>query len=504
MVGRWVAGALAVVAALAGGCSLGGNSDKAGGEERPDAVVLTLANHEPDVIDLDEFAREVARESNGSVRIEFKHRWREGEIDYEPRTIEDVRDGRVDLAKVSARAFDLAGVNTLQPLVAPFAVDSYALQRRVLRSPLAARMLRGVEQLGVVGIALLPGELRKPLGVSRALVEAADYRGATIGTRPSELGARTFRALGASPASYEPGGDISLFDGTEGGLAGIEGDRYDGPARTLAANVYLWPRALAIVINRQAYEALSDDQREALRAAGRAAVDPAIEDIEGREREALGVLCNRAQLVLRSASRSQLDALRAATSPVSRALERDPDTRGAAREIAAMRAEVEPEPAPICTTENGERATGGATPVDGLWRMETTADEFAEIAPPGDVVPENWGKLTVAIAAGRFAFTNENREACIWAYGGYTVKRNIVELTVEDGGGDAPTGAANRPGEVYSYRWSRYRDRLTLSPVRGAISPEGFRVKPWRHVEGRPSLSALSSRCPPPAKALQP
>ena len=280
MTRTWILGALAATAVVVGGCFGGDDSDKAGGEQQPDAVVLTLANRDPDTLDLGEFAREVARQSNGSLRIEFKNGWREGRVDYEPRTIEDVRDGKVDLAKVGARAFDLVGVNSLQPLVAPFAVDSYALERRVLHSPLAARMLRGVEQVDLVGVALLPGDLRKPLGFTRRLVEAADYRGATIGTRVSELGGRTFRALGAKPEYFEPGGDISSFDGTEVGLTGVEGDRLDGPARTLAANVNLWPRVLAIVMNREAYDALSDDQREALRAAGRAALDPAIERVE--------------------------------------------------------------------------------------------------------------------------------------------------------------------------------------------------------------------------------
>jgi hypothetical protein len=97
-------------AALAGGCSLGGDSDRAGGERRADAVVLTLANHEDSSLDLDEFALAVRRVSQGSLRIEFKNRWREGEVDYERRTIKDVRDGKTDLAKVSARAFDVVGV----------------------------------------------------------------------------------------------------------------------------------------------------------------------------------------------------------------------------------------------------------------------------------------------------------------------------------------------------------------------------------------------------------
>jgi TRAP-type C4-dicarboxylate transport system substrate-binding protein len=497
-------GTLAAAAALAGGCSLGDDSDRAGGERRPEAVVLTLANHEDSSLDLDEFALAVRRLSQGSLRIEFKNRWRESEVDYEPRTIGDLRAGKTDLAKVSARAFDLVGVKSLQPLVAPFAVDSYALQRRVLLGDMTARMLSGVERLDLVGIALLPGELRKPLGASRPLIGASDYRGATIATRLSELGARTFRALGATGEAIVPGSDTSSFDGAELGIDGLHGDVYDGPRRTLAANVSLWPRALVIVMNRDAYERLSDDQRVALRAAGRAAINPATKRIRQFESEVLGVICRRREPALRVATRSQLDSLRTATSSLTRRLEHNPVTRDAAERIAALRARVEPEPAPTCPARKSKRATRGATPVDGLWRMDTTADELARVAAPGDVVPENWGASTFALRAGRFALTTESRNACIWAYGSYAVKGNVVDWTVEDGGGISPNDFTNESDELYRFRWSRYRDRLTLSPVRGAISPAPMRVKPWRRLDDEPSLEVLAERCRPPADSLQP
>jgi TRAP-type C4-dicarboxylate transport system substrate-binding protein len=491
-------------AALAAGCSWGGDADRAGGERRPDAVVLTLANHEDSSLDLDEFALAVRRESQGSLRIEFKNRWRESEVDYEPRTIEDVRDGQADLAKVSARAFDVVGVESLQPLVAPFAVDSYALQRQVLLSGIRARMLGGVERLDLVGIALLPGELRKPLGVSRPLIGASDYRGATIATRRSELGEGTFRVLGASGEVVVPGSDVSAFDGAEIGLDGLQGEDYDGPPRTLAANVSLWPRALTIVMNLDAYERLSAAQQAALRAAGRAAVDPAMKRVQQFEREALGIICRRGEPALRLATPSELGALRSATSSLTRALERDPATRDVARRIAALRARVEPEPAPTCSPRKRGGVARGATAVDGLWRMDTTAEELARITVPGDVVPENWGVSTFALGAGRFAFTTESRDACVWAYGSYAVKGNVVEWRVEDGGGISPNEFTNEPGELYRFGWSRYRDRLTLSPVRGAISPAPMRVKPWRRLDGKPSVEALAKRCRPPADALQP
>jgi TRAP-type transport system periplasmic protein len=492
--------ALVAAALLTSAC--GDEADKAGGESESGAEVLTLANPDDGSFHLDEFAREVEEQSDGSLRIEFRNRWRFAEPDYEQGTIEDVRDGEVDLGSVGARAFDLAGVKDFQPLVAPFAIDSYALEREVLESPLAQDMLTSVEQLDLVGVTLLPGELRRPFGISRPLLKASDYRGATIGIRPSEIGAATFEALGASPKSYHFSDDISAFDGIETAADGIAYD-YDGPARTFTTNVGLWPRVLTIVMNRDSYDALSDDQRQALEEAGGAALEPSLEDIQFREREAVGVLCTR-EVAVGAASASQLESLRSATAPVAEAVQRAPDTRDAAREIEAMRAEVEPEPAPACEEDASVPAAAEATPLDGLWLMETTREEAATVVQASDLVPENWGEFIIAYRDGRFAFTTESEGACIWAYGSYSVDGDVVEWRIEDGGGETPQDAANTPGEVFHYTWSRYRDQLTLGPVDGKVSAEPFRVEPWRRLDGEASVDSLSERCPPPADALEP
>jgi hypothetical protein len=55
-------------------------------------------------------------------------------------------------------------------------------------------------------------------------------------------------------------------------------------------------------------------------------------------------------------------------------------------------------------------------------------------------------------------------------------------------------------GELFTFRWSLYRGVLTLSPVKGAVSPTP--PKPWLRISTTPSAGFLSTRCPPPAAAL--
>jgi hypothetical protein len=83
-----------------------------------------------------------------------------------------------------------------------------------------------------------------------------------------------------------------------------------------------------------------------------------------------------------------------------------------------------------------------------------------------------------------------------------TVNGNEFEQLFTDAGGIAPDGAANKPGELFTFRWSLYRGVLTLGPVSGAASPPSFLVKPWLKISTVPSPHFLSRRCLPPAGAL--
>jgi hypothetical protein len=123
---------------------------------------------------------------------------------------------------------------------------------------------------------------------------------------------------------------------------------------------------------------------------------------------------------------------------------------------------------------------------------------------PGDPQPvaENYGNWIFVFDRGRFAITQEYEDACTWGYGRYTVHDHRMAWAFTDGGGIAPNNAENKPGEFFRFGWSRYRDTLALTPVRGAISPFNFRGKPWRRVSATPSARFLSQRCPPPARAL--
>ena len=198
-------------------------------------------------------------------------------------------------------------------------VNSLELEQRVLERPGARRALAGVEPLGLVGLAVLPGPLRRPFGLSRPLLGPDDYRGATVGIRLGDVADSTLRALGAAPKGYRIGA-LGRVDGAND-AATIQNNRYDVSGAALTANVALWARPETIVISSTAFARLAPAQRAVLRRAGRAAVAPVRARVAREQREALAELCGRGSLTL-AASATDLAGLRAAVRPVAAALAR--------------------------------------------------------------------------------------------------------------------------------------------------------------------------------------
>jgi TRAP-type C4-dicarboxylate transport system substrate-binding protein len=493
-----LAAALAAAWSLAG-CSVGG-SERVGGERPAEVRVLTMLDPFSNRQELTEFVGEVSRLSHGALRIRVVQAGHESP-DYEAATIRDMRHGRADLAFAGSRAWDEFGVHSLRALGAPLLIDSYRLQERVLMSGLVGSMLEELRQLGLVGIGILPGGMRRPLGVARRLAAPSDFRGLTIGTQQSRVADATLRALGALPQRL-PAAASSLagLDGIEHRVAAIEVDRLDVDGSRLMTNVDLWPRPLVIFANARSYGRLTGDQRRILRTAAANVVPRKLAAERNLEAETSGNICRKGRATFDSATPAELQALRRAVEPVYRDLERDPGTHDAIEAIERLKQQLAEPPAevPKCERAAEAPASGAATEIDGVWRMDTDRPAAAP-----DNLAENWGHWIYVFDRGRFAITQENREACKWGYGTFAVDGNRMSWTFRDGGGIAPNNATNRSGEFFVFDFSAYRDTLTVAPVKGEISPLNFRAKPWRRLTDTPSRQYFSKRCPPPAAALR-
>ena len=326
--------ALVIVAA---GC--GGDRDKAGG---PRSVTLTLETPDGTTPLTDVFVREAKRRSHGTLRIVVAAETYSGhDPANEALLAAALRDGSAELALLPSRAWESQGVTTFQVLQAPFLVTGNRLLRRGRGGPVGAEILRGTDQIGVLGLALIPGELRRFLG-RRPFTTPESLHGARIRILDSATTAAAVRALGAIPktgylsSQVVPALADGHLDGVESSAGFILSNNFQAFAHDLAANVVLFPRTETIAISRRAFERLASEQQKALREAAAAtlaaSLHPASTDAVDLER-----LCQAGVHLVR-ATPGGLAALRAEEQPVYQALRRDPITAKLLREVERLKA----------------------------------------------------------------------------------------------------------------------------------------------------------------------
>jgi TRAP-type transport system periplasmic protein len=303
-------------AALLAGCG-SESSDRAGGAKPVEAKVLTMANVNEDLGELEVFGEAVGRISGGRLRIKWLNgygRGRDGNA--EVNLIRDVNAGKADLGWAGTRVFDELGDPAFNPLHAPMLIDSYELEEKVLGDGLIDPMLASLGDLELQGIGVLPGPLRRPLG-KHPLRDPDDWAGDRIGTSGGQQVATALRMLGATRVLESPHGTTDGLDGFESHVAAVGDDHYHFPY--LTGNVVLWPRPLVLFAGPD----VSSDDLAVLREAAKAAIPEAIALSRSLESEGLSEICP-AKLKVVAASAGQVDGLRAAFRPVYDELARDP------------------------------------------------------------------------------------------------------------------------------------------------------------------------------------
>ena len=457
------------------------------------------------------FLDKLAEISGGALQLAADPRFVHAIPSTETDALRAVKSGEVDVAFVPTRAYPFVGVRSFDALMDPMLIDNMDLQQQVLGDSMIGEMLDAVGSAGFVGVGVLPGPIRLPAGISRQLLGPASYAGALIGYNPSPVVQRSLQALGARPVEAAfSGDDITSFDGIELQASAVSTNEYDGVVTSITANVGLWPRPIAIVAGSASWARLSDAQRSWLMQAAKDSVaDTAALQSDP---EAIATMCRRGAATIIAASDDQVAELRRAFAPVDSWLRTDGDTASYLDRIQAIKARqgtassgqpidcaaLTKQPTPSDSSSTAS-PTLPATALDGNYTMSyTDLDLVAVGASAEDVLAENWGEFRLVLDHGRFASTQYNAQACTWNYGTYLATDTSIELSMSGGGGKAPNGATNEPGELFDYTVSTYRDTMTWSIPPGATAPFGFTLKPWQRI-GEPSADYLDQRCAPPA-----
>jgi len=323
-----LAALLAALAVVVGGC---GDDDGGGGESANVTLRLgyvTPAQH-PYGIAVDHFAAEVEKRSNGSIKIETIPVYGGGN---DVTLLNDTIGGTVDMGSVSTAVWGSQGVHAFDALQAPFLIDRYDLEKEVISGDIGKEMLAATEKLGVVGLAIHEGGLRKPLGAKKPLTSLADFDGLKIRSVPSDVLAAGLRALGADPTPL-PIGEVygALRDGTvdamEANLGLVQSFQYYEVADYITANVNFWPFPTALVINKKKFDTLSEDQQNVLREVGGELGAFSIDDIFLQPSDLPQQLCDEGMQFAISTP-EELQGLRDASQTALDELSKDATTGG--------------------------------------------------------------------------------------------------------------------------------------------------------------------------------
>ena len=400
--------ALAVVLVATAGCGAGTTATKAGGAHRP--MTLRMGSNdrpgEPGADEIEQFARRVDERSNGRIHVEPV--WRstgEAVPDADQHVARRVVSGDLDMGLIPSRAWDTEGVTSLRALNAPFLIQTEELLDKVVTGDLAGRMMAGLGPAGVVGIALIPDELRHPFGFASPLLGPGDYEHKVIRAPTSATVRSMFEAFGAT-ITEDPVNAESQ--------AGMESAYDNNPSGTATANVTFYPKVQSLVVNEDVYGKLDDTDRGIL-------VDAAADTQTWRMQQmpsdatAAERFCTHGGAVV-LASDDEVAAIEHAAQPVYDELERDPETKDLVDAIRRLAAKDDSEPSsPTATTCGRPGPVTTASPesssLNGIYRFEVTDDQLraAGITDSASTA-ENHGVFTWTLARRHVALRAESAE----------------------------------------------------------------------------------------------
>lgn len=204
--------------------------------------------------------------SEGDIDVEVTENWTgSGDDTDEIALTKAVLAGDVDIAWVTVRSLSAIGAEDIDVLEAPMLIRTHQQQRAVALGVPGELITSSLRNLGVEGLAILPGPQLYPLASGAPLLDIADWAGKTVqvgASSPAE--AAGVEAFGASASTDGDGGAADVVAGSVQ-VAGADpsqlvaaGVTEEGPFMT--SNVSLWPRMSMILINRDVLDRLSSRQ----------------------------------------------------------------------------------------------------------------------------------------------------------------------------------------------------------------------------------------------------
>jgi hypothetical protein len=344
---------------------------------------------------------------------------------------------------VASRAFDTAGVTTLQALNTPFLIDSTELANAVATSEHVPDLLAGLQDIGLIGLAIAPEGLRHLFGAKEAPVATRDLRGATVRAPQSEAVWSLMSAAGARP----------IFDDTR--AYQYSESQYDLAlgAGKATGNVTLFAKFDVIALNEASARHLSEAQMESLQRAAAESTTWAVGKNESDAAMARAFCANGGQIV--AATPAQLEEWRALAEPVIDALSSEQRTAHLIDAISVMKAGIDAErPVTGCDPTVVTADPSVDSRLNGTYTFTATAKAFSEAGIHDQAfIDVNAGSYRVTLKDGRLERTQR-----------YTSGPRAGEK-------ESDTVAYTLEGDTVTFRWSPQPSDVTEAKV--TVLPDG-------------------------------
>ncbi len=374
----------------------------------------------------------------------------------EPDAVTAVSNGSADLVMVASRAFDSGGVTTLQALNTPFLIDSSALANAVATSDHVPDLLAGLDDIGVIGLAIAPEGMRHLFGDKKSPVAVQDLDGATVRSPQSQAVWSMLSAAGATP----------IFDDTRD--YDVAESQFDLLTfNNAAGNVTLFAKYDVIGINEKAAHQLSPAQLDVLRTAAADSTTWAVANVPSDAAMASEFCANGGEIA--AATPEQLEEWQAVAQPVVDDLRSVASTADLIDAISTMKAGVEAAP-PITGCDVSSEPIVGPR-LNGTYTFTATVQAFNDAGlHDQDFINRNAGGYTMTLRNGTLSATQRYSSG------------------PKAGSKDAYTATYTLDGDIVAFRWSAQPQDFTSAEVT-VLADGSLEFSDW--VEGMPEPKFL-------------
>ena len=204
--------------------------------------------------------------------------------------LEALQLGKVQMLATSMAKFGPLGANEFEVLDLPFIFDNAQELHRIMDGPLAARLMKGLEPRGIIGLAFWDNGF-KLMSANKPLRKVEDFKGLKMRVQPSRVIEEQMRALGALPqvlafSEVYQAMQSGAVDGSENTASNMWSQRHHEVQKyvTVSDHGYL---GYAVISNKRFWESLPADLRTILEQAMKEATVYTNDHAEAENLEAL-------------------------------------------------------------------------------------------------------------------------------------------------------------------------------------------------------------------------